>query len=613
MFTRQISKPQAEAAAATPQRLPPRTSGLAGNGRRPAQPDSAGELAGTAPRHVWDFGKIAVSPPERTNLHRAALRSDVRALPGPLQAKLLVGSVDDPLEREADQVAERVMQAPPGRMPDISPVTPHVERKCQECGQEDEVRRKASPGGAVGRQTAPAALEHALASPGRPLDQPARDFVGPRLGRSLGQVRVHEGPLATAAALAVGARAFTVGRDIVFGAGEYAPSTASGRKLLAHELAHVVQQTGANRLPVGAAGIDVTTSPRMVRRLATTDCDSKAGLVTNAVSQAQSNIAAVLPQLAARPLSADTQNALLIYFRASSDETAATVSANLTKISAKLGAVTYECENDCPENELGYTRLGTMLTGLGSIHLCLNNLEQEANAIANTALHEVTHYTLLATDAAGYYGSDCSESETTVGAGSQTKLSTADSYNCFVENGRTGTAARRAETKGDLTGANIAGIEQTPAGPINLSASRRKLLFAMKLTRGPLAIIPGVSYRWVLRDPQNRGYRLTDTDGNDLFEFKPAAESVLAAINEPTRELLKQRGISRAIVVCRATSPVFGDKVFELPVTLSPSTPEVNVEDLPKARIPEVNVEELPKAPIPEVNVEDLPAAPTPR
>jgi hypothetical protein len=194
-------------------------------------------------------------------------------------------------------------------------------------------RGRGAPQGLTGRGSRAAnraaALEHALASPGRPLDQPMRDFVEPRLGRSLGQVRVHEGPLATAAAITVGARAFTVGRDIVFGAGEYAPSTASGRKLLAHELAHVVQQTGADRVPVRAAGIDVTTSPRMVRRLATTDCDSKAGLVTNAVSQAQSNIAAVLPQLSARPLSADTQNALWIYFRASPDETAATVSADI--------------------------------------------------------------------------------------------------------------------------------------------------------------------------------------------------------------------------------------------------------------------------------------------
>jgi hypothetical protein len=546
-------------------------------------------------------------PGEKRN-GRAAEAGPRVGLRWPLQAKLEVGAVDDPLEREADRIGEQVMGMPEPMSvarPTMSDALPDVQRKCSCGGRCEQCKAEQS--------NDENALEHALASSGRPLDQPTRDFVEPRLGRSVGQVRVHEGPLATAAAIAVGARAFTVGRDIVFGAGEYAPSTASGRKLLAHELAHVVQQTGADRLPVAVAGIDVTTSPRMVRRLATTDCDSNAGLVTNAVSQAQSHIAAVLPQLSARPLSADTQNALWIYFRDSSADTAATVSANLTKVSAKLGAVTYKCETDCPEDELGYTRLGTMITGVGSIHLCMNNLRQEANAIARTALHEVAHYALLASDSAGYYEADCSESATTVSAGSQTKLSTADSYNCFVENARTGTAAGRAQTKGDLTGANIAGIEQSPPGPVNLSAPRRKLLFAMKLTRGPLAIIPGVSYRWLLRDPQNRGYRLTDTDGKDLFEFKPAVESVLAAINEPTRALLKQRGILRGTVVCRATSPVFGEKVFELPVTLSPSTPEVNVEDLPKARIPEVKVEDLPKAPIPEVNVEDLPRAPKPK
>jgi len=63
-----------------------------------------------------------------------------------------------------------------------------------------------------------------------------------RFGRDLGGVRVHTGPEAAASARALGAAAFTLGRDVVFAAGRYAPETASGRRLLGHELAHVVQQ-----------------------------------------------------------------------------------------------------------------------------------------------------------------------------------------------------------------------------------------------------------------------------------------------------------------------------------------------------------------------------------
>ena len=83
-----------------------------------------------------------------------------------------------------------------------------------------------------------------LGSPGRPLEAGAREFMEPRLGHDLSDVRIHTGPLASRSAEAVTARAYTVGRDVVFRAGEYAPDTTQGRHLLAHELAHVVQHRG---------------------------------------------------------------------------------------------------------------------------------------------------------------------------------------------------------------------------------------------------------------------------------------------------------------------------------------------------------------------------------
>src|SRR5690242_20057476 len=73
---------------------------------------------------------------------------------------------------------------------------------------------------------------------GQPLDATTRAFMEPRFGHDFSRVRVHTGPEAAQSAAALNARAYTVGPAIVFGAGEYAPATAAGRKLLAHELAH---------------------------------------------------------------------------------------------------------------------------------------------------------------------------------------------------------------------------------------------------------------------------------------------------------------------------------------------------------------------------------------
>jgi len=80
---------------------------------------------------------------------------------------------------------------------------------------------------------------------GRPLDGAFARQAGDRLGDSFSDVRVHTDQHAAELSRAVSARAFTVGRDIFFGAGEYSPSSPQGRALLTHELTHVVQQRGA--------------------------------------------------------------------------------------------------------------------------------------------------------------------------------------------------------------------------------------------------------------------------------------------------------------------------------------------------------------------------------
>ena len=142
------------------------------------------------------------------------------------QAKLTVGAPDDAFEKEADQVADRVM-----RMPE-----PGVQRMCHEC--EEEMQAKEEPGETPAVPQGFESRMAALRGSGRPLPAADRAFFEPRFGRDFSNVRLHSGPAAGELARSVHARAFTLGDSIVLGPGE------SGRDLLAHELTHVVQQGG---------------------------------------------------------------------------------------------------------------------------------------------------------------------------------------------------------------------------------------------------------------------------------------------------------------------------------------------------------------------------------
>ena len=183
-----------------------------------------------------------------------------------IQRKLTVSEPDDAYEHEADRVAEQVM-----RMPEPQTAAAHatsaasagsaagIQRACA-CGgscddckkkhPEDEhahVQMKAAGPTSTGRIEAPLIVQEVLRSPGQPLDKATREFTEPRFGWDFSHVRVHTDEKAAESARAVQAKAYTVGRDIVFGAGQYG-NTDSGRRLLAHELTHVAQQGNS---PIG--------------------------------------------------------------------------------------------------------------------------------------------------------------------------------------------------------------------------------------------------------------------------------------------------------------------------------------------------------------------------
>lgn len=109
----------------------------------------------------------------------------------------------------------------------------------------DESNTKASNG--VESATASGNVDDLIASSGSAMDQDTRTFMESRFGYDFSRVRIHSGAKANEAATSVGARAFTVGEHLAFAAGEYVPSSSGGRRLLAHELAHVLQQGKADR------------------------------------------------------------------------------------------------------------------------------------------------------------------------------------------------------------------------------------------------------------------------------------------------------------------------------------------------------------------------------
>ncbi|MGB7537783.1 MAG: DUF4157 domain-containing protein [Anaerolineales bacterium] len=226
------------------------------------------------------------------------------ACPARAQAKLTVSQPDDPYEQEADRVADQVMAMPEPKVQRACPsceedtlqkkpladqITPLVQRqeepeeeeepvqakpapeavqRQEKPGEEEEepvqakavdeprIQRQAEPedeeepvqtkpdGGhsPAAKQSAPSIVHEALKSSGRPLDPDTRAFMEPRFGRDFGGVKVHTDTDAALSAGKVHALAYTVGQDLVFSAGQYAPGSGMGRRLIAHELSHVVQQ-----------------------------------------------------------------------------------------------------------------------------------------------------------------------------------------------------------------------------------------------------------------------------------------------------------------------------------------------------------------------------------
>jgi Domain of unknown function (DUF4157)/Bacterial toxin 44 len=164
-----------------------------------------------------------------------------------VQCKLSIGAANDPLEAEADDMAEKVMRMPaPG----------FIQRKCAHCEEEETARRKPLTSfiqktGTQGGTMASDSVSQQISSSrggGDSMDGNTKSFMESRFGTDFSAVNIHTGSEAVQMSRELNAKAFTVGNDIYFNSGEYNPDTAEGKHLLAHELTHTVQQEGERKI-----------------------------------------------------------------------------------------------------------------------------------------------------------------------------------------------------------------------------------------------------------------------------------------------------------------------------------------------------------------------------
>jgi hypothetical protein len=228
-------------------------------------PFTATMIAGAGTSCAWDFGAMSLFPPEGIGGGRPPSPLPSPKLARPILSRLDGGDLNDPLEHEADRVADDIMSMDgPGI----------VARSARSPLIADKGATKAEESGPKPAETA------ALRSPGESMDASTRAYFEPRFGHDFSRVRVHVGAAAERSALDVNAQAYTVGSEIVFGAGRFAPGTLEGRRLLAHELTHVVQQSGIHRTSAnknkGNPTVLSSAGPHLQRKLlVTTDSDPK--------------------------------------------------------------------------------------------------------------------------------------------------------------------------------------------------------------------------------------------------------------------------------------------------------------------------------------------------
>lgn len=180
-------------------------------------------------RFAHDFSQIPIHPKSLASI----------------QAELPISSAGDVYEEEADRVSEQVMHMPEPQLQRACACGGGCPRRLNEQAGHKHLQTEHVRADNTREMVVPSIVHEVLRSPGRPLDSGTRADMELRFGHDLSRVRVHTDEDAARSANAVNALAYTVGQDVVFSAGQYAPETSAGQRLLAHELTHTIQQRNA--------------------------------------------------------------------------------------------------------------------------------------------------------------------------------------------------------------------------------------------------------------------------------------------------------------------------------------------------------------------------------
>jgi len=204
----------------------------------------------------------------KTNVAHANKQNNERSFFGPLiQPKLTINQPNDIYEQEADAMADKVMRMTGKdavQMKFFTPSISTIQRKCTHCEEEEKkMQRKVMN---EEETKSDEGLDHYvgnLSNRGQALSNETRDFYQSRLGYDFSNVKVHTDTVAAKSAQSINALAYTSGNHIVFNSGQYSPETDSGKKLLAHELTHVVQQDN---------GMSTTAGQSLYRKVGSVNC-----------------------------------------------------------------------------------------------------------------------------------------------------------------------------------------------------------------------------------------------------------------------------------------------------------------------------------------------------
>lgn len=364
---------------------------------------------------------------------------------GVIQPQLRTSDHSHPYEQEADRLAEQVMRTSLNEEDVLSVSSLNeekVSRKCHSCQDEEErkikiSRKLSSPttdiNGFDMSQDTVKDID-SMRGRGSPLDSSTLEVMGSRFGFDFSNVRVHTDESAARSANTLNARAYTIDNNIMFGEGQYAPSTTQGRKLLAHELTHVIQNSSETDVRmdniyrqddggVSAGGGAAGTPP-------TVDCNTaKISQISSALPIAIAMVNKAISVLGTT-ITTEVSALMIKYFR---DSNVSTQLHALEGYNSLLNGITSSFNLECEEPGsflFDFVCGGTYAYVWGvpwtNVHLCPGAFGRSATDLAETITHESSHK-FSGTDDKAYCWGGCPSSLSRWDA-----YDNADSYSKFA-------------------------------------------------------------------------------------------------------------------------------------------------------------------------------------